>query len=164
MKRTKFSPNGIDDYINLLRERAWSFHKTTGLEYGELLSEAYIAYHNALQRYRRRRGAFSTLLYYTITSHLKNFHAKKYSFIPRSDKKVEDLLDSTQETFSWFQHKDTAFQKVVEIAQLYSVDRYKDPTRIIQQVLQEQEKWSAEYVTETLEKMKRFLESQIIFV
>ena len=39
----------MEKYINLLRKIAWSFHKTTGLEWDNLFSETIQAYYKAME-------------------------------------------------------------------------------------------------------------------
>ncbi len=59
--------------INLIRKIAWSFHKTTGLDWDDLFQEAALAYCRAMKTYDPKRGAISTYMWWSITSHLKNY-------------------------------------------------------------------------------------------
>ena len=59
--------------INLIRKIAWSFHHTTGVEWGDLFQEAALAYCEALERYDPERGKITTYMWWCITSHLKNY-------------------------------------------------------------------------------------------
>ena len=63
--------------INLIRKIAWSFHFTTGLEWDDLFQEAALAYLVALKYYDPDRGALSTHMWCSITSHIKNYLKKQ---------------------------------------------------------------------------------------
>lgn len=51
-----------EDYLNLMRKIAWSFHRTTGLPFEDLLSASYECFIYAKNTYQPDRGAFSTHL------------------------------------------------------------------------------------------------------
>ena len=59
--------------INLLRKLAWSFHKTTGLDWDDLFQEAALAYFEGLQTYDPDRGAISTHIWLIVTSRLRDY-------------------------------------------------------------------------------------------
>jgi DNA-directed RNA polymerase specialized sigma subunit len=59
--------------LNLIRQRAWSFHKSTGIDWEELFSEACLAYSEALFNYDSKRGRITTYVYHCINSHLINY-------------------------------------------------------------------------------------------
>lgn len=64
---------------NLVRRIAKSFHITTGLEYEELLSEAWVAYVEAIQTYRPEMSAMTTWIYRNVSQRLINFCSKEHS-------------------------------------------------------------------------------------
>ena len=62
---------------NLIRSIAWSFHRTTGIELEELISEATIAYLEALKTYRKsKKTKLSTWAYLIMRNHLIAFYKK----------------------------------------------------------------------------------------
>jgi RNA polymerase sigma factor (sigma-70 family) len=68
--------SGIKD-INLIRAMAHSFHRTTGVDLEELLSEATIAYLEALRKWNPQKGGSpSTLAVYYIRGRLSHFTRK----------------------------------------------------------------------------------------
>lgn len=67
--------------INLMRKLAWSFHYSTGLNFEDLLSEAYCAYYMAKKEYTPRKGKFSTWIWECIENHLINY-CKQERFSP----------------------------------------------------------------------------------
>jgi len=80
--------------INIARKIAWSFHRTTGVEFEELLSEACLAYCEAEvdPNYDPRKSAMTTFAYYKMHSHLKNYIKKQYH-----DEQVNDRAELTPE-------------------------------------------------------------------
>ena len=71
--------------VNLIRKIAWSFHKTTGLDYEDLFQEAYLAYVDALKHYNPAKSAITTYMWHCITSRLTNY-------IKQEDKHRKHLL------------------------------------------------------------------------
>ena len=58
---------------NLIRKIAWSFNRSTGIEFDDLFQEAYIAYVKAMESYNPKKGKISTHVWFCISSHLKNY-------------------------------------------------------------------------------------------
>ena len=57
--------------INLVRKIAWSFHRTTGIEFDDLFSEACIAYLQAEEQFiANGKGKKTTFLYQAMRNHL----------------------------------------------------------------------------------------------
>ncbi len=63
--------------INLLRKIAWSFHKSTGLNWDDLFSEACWLYCKALNSYNPSKGKLSTYVWWLVSSELKDY-VKRY--------------------------------------------------------------------------------------
>jgi hypothetical protein len=59
--------------INLLRKIAWSFHKTTGMDWDDLFQEAAYAYCISMEDYKPEKGALSTHVWSCILNHLRNY-------------------------------------------------------------------------------------------
>ncbi len=66
--------------VDLLRKLAWSFHKSTGLEWKDLFQEAALGYLMALDTYDPSRGAPSTHMWTCISSHLKNYVKRELAY------------------------------------------------------------------------------------
>ena len=60
-------------YLNLVRHIAWSFHKTTGIDWEELFGEASLAYCEALQSYQPKKSEESTWIFNCVENKLINF-------------------------------------------------------------------------------------------
>ena len=68
------------DNINLIRKIAWSFHRTTGIDWDELFQEAALAYLTLQDKYDPDRGEFSTYIWKSLVTHLQTYlqnHEKK---------------------------------------------------------------------------------------
>jgi DNA-directed RNA polymerase specialized sigma subunit len=76
MKRTKFPPKKKDQSIpiNLIRSIAWTFYKTTKVNWDELFSEACLAYCESIRKYDPTKGSRSTTwVFIAIKNALINF-------------------------------------------------------------------------------------------
>jgi len=62
----------MKDYLNLIRETAWSFHRTTGVNWDDLFGEACVAYCQAINAHENGT-AKSTLIFSCIRNRLANF-------------------------------------------------------------------------------------------
>jgi RNA polymerase sigma factor (sigma-70 family) len=84
------------DNINLIRKVAWSFHKSTGLEWDDLFQEAAIAYYEALESYDPSRGKISTYMWWCMISRLKNYRKEQDEYKCRKyDGEINYLEDVT---------------------------------------------------------------------
>ena len=63
--------------INLIRKIAWSFHRTTKVEWDDLFQEAALAYCEALKDYDPERGKISGYMWSVIANHLKSYLDKQ---------------------------------------------------------------------------------------
>ena len=59
--------------LNLIRKIAWNFHRSTGIDFDELLQEAAFAYIIHLPDWKPSRGRISTFMWVSITDHLKRY-------------------------------------------------------------------------------------------
>ena len=60
-------------YLNLVRHIAWSFHRTTGIDWEELFGEASLAYCEALQSYHSEKSRESTWIFHCVRNRLITF-------------------------------------------------------------------------------------------
>ena len=79
------------EHINLIRKIAWSFHKSTGIEWNELFLQASYIYCKGLQSYEPSRGKITTYLWLLITSELTTFVTK--------EQQIQEPLDSLDVVF-----------------------------------------------------------------
>jgi hypothetical protein len=75
--------------INLLRKIAWNFHKSTGLDWDDLFSEAVNAYYQVLDDYEPSKGKITTFLWIGVSNGLKNYLKKQ--------KGIEEPLTSLED-------------------------------------------------------------------
>jgi len=68
---------GKIENVNLIRKLAWSFHKTTGIEWEELFSEALLRYVLLSQEYNleenKSKGKISTFVWTSLSNYLKSY-------------------------------------------------------------------------------------------
>ena len=63
--------------LNLIRKVAWSFNKTTGIEFDELFSEASLAYVEACKSHDEKKASLSTWATRIMTQRLTHFCDKE---------------------------------------------------------------------------------------
>jgi len=80
-----------EEYLGLMRQATWSFVRTTGLPYEDLLSSAYMAFANCTKTYEKSKGAFSTYFWKTCRTHLIDYAQKTQ----RWNNQIEIRLDET---------------------------------------------------------------------
>ena len=84
------------DYEKLIKKISWSWHKTTGIEFETLESEANVAFAECQNNYNPKRSKFSTLLWHAIESRFKNLlkrnHLNRYDGI---EVELEEMALST---------------------------------------------------------------------
>jgi DNA-directed RNA polymerase specialized sigma subunit len=82
--------------IGLIKTTAYRFHKTTGLPYTDLLSEAGLAYTKAIKDYDPERGALSTLAVVYMTNHLSTYVTDE-KWRPKETPVIQEVVDETDE-------------------------------------------------------------------
>jgi hypothetical protein len=66
--------------LDLLRAVAWKFWRRSGVDFDELMSEAYFAFMRACETYKGDRGAkFSTWCQYKTSMHLTTYLTKRFN-------------------------------------------------------------------------------------
>lgn len=90
-----------EENINLLRKIAWSFHKSTGLEWDDLFSEACWLYCKALKSYTPERGKLSSYAWMLVSSELKDY-VKKIYLNKEPLCFIEDLKGDYSISYSYF--------------------------------------------------------------
>jgi RNA polymerase sigma factor (sigma-70 family) len=88
--------------INLIRKIAWSFSKSTGLEFDDLFQEAAYAYYKALAGYSEDKGRISTYMWCRITNHLNDYLKEQEDFKCRRQqvKSHREALEAKRKIFS----------------------------------------------------------------
>jgi len=66
----------LKDYDNMVYQMALSFHRTTGIDLDELVSEALLAFVESSKTYDENKAAFSTHLWRNIKNRLVNLSNK----------------------------------------------------------------------------------------
>jgi len=75
--------------LNLIRKIAWSFHRSTGIDWDDLFQEAVLAYLEAERTHKPDRGKMTTHAWTCITNRLKNYIKEQEDY--KSRKHGEEL-------------------------------------------------------------------------
>lgn len=85
---------GKIENVNLIRKIAWSFHKTTGIEWEELFSEALFKYVLLLKEYdieeNASKGKISTYIWTAVSNSLKSY-IEQYGKIHQPLEHLDDV-------------------------------------------------------------------------
>jgi len=84
MRRTKYTPSQLfkEEHLNLIRKIAWSFHRTTGLDFEELFHEACYHYCRGCNQFQEGQGEkLTTYVFPVIQSGLIDFIAKEREWV-----------------------------------------------------------------------------------
>lgn len=91
--------------VNLIRKIAWSFHKTTGIEWEELFAEALLQYVELLKNNNLEentdKGKISTFIWTSICNRLKNY-IKRYGRVNQPLKYSENMDENCYEPVTPF--------------------------------------------------------------
>lgn len=143
--------------VNLVRSIAWSFHRSTGIEWKELFSEATAAYYQGLKFHQERhgldlhdpkKGGPTTWIYQWVRAELINFCKREQRF--KNPQGIDDWFttsssDEFSEIFTTPEHLSKDTREIVEMV-LQDPIRYALPPRKalgkIRQDLREMKRWS----------------------
>lgn len=109
-------------HLNLIRKIAWSFHRTTGLEWDELFAEASYAYCCAIRAYDEDKGNLIKWLSGFLNKHLISFVEKEMrdKFLSLD----ESWIDRPYNPTPFFEIFDAMTKDVQEIATMVLLDPY----------------------------------------
>ena len=82
--------------LNIVRKVVWSYTRSTGMDFDELCSEAYLAYLEAAPSYDPARGKKSTFIWNVVRNHINNLLKAKKE-IPIDKEAMETLLEGREE-------------------------------------------------------------------
>ena len=78
--------------LNIVRKVVWSYARSTGLDFDELFSEAYLAYLEAAPSYDPARGKKSTFIWNVVRNHINSLLKLKTKKEVPMDKEAIDML------------------------------------------------------------------------
>ena len=103
-------------HLHLIQKMVWSFHKTTGLDWEELYSEATLQFLEAIQTYNPEKGKLSTWVTTRIRTRLITFCKKQNALSSRLEAgKVIPQIHS-ENSFDILQS--TAFHEMMDSSDL----------------------------------------------
>ena len=80
-------------YEKLLYSRAWSWHRTTNIPVEELISEAKVAFFDALEAFNDKMSSLSSWLFKIINNKLANFCRRYHEISPLAEEpQLEELI------------------------------------------------------------------------
>jgi len=82
--------------LNIVRKVVWSYARSTGLDFDELCSEAYLAYLEAVPSYDPTKGKKSTFIWNVVRNHINSLLKAKKE-IPVDKEAMETLLEAKEE-------------------------------------------------------------------
>ncbi len=82
--------------LNIVRKVVWSYVRSTGLDFEELCSEAYLAYLEAAPSYDPARGKKSTFIWNVVRNHINNLLKMKKE-VPMDKEAIDMLIEERDE-------------------------------------------------------------------
>ena len=82
--------------LNIVRKVVWSHVRSTGLDFDELCSEAYLAYLEAAPSYDPARGKKSTFIWNVVRNHINNLLKMKKE-VPMDKEAIDMLIEERDE-------------------------------------------------------------------
>lgn len=82
--------------LNIVRKVVWSYTRTTGLDFDELCSEAYLAYLEAAPSYDPSRGKKTTFVWNVVRNHINNLLKTKKE-VPVDKEAIDMLIEERDE-------------------------------------------------------------------
>jgi len=67
-KKIKF-----EDYVNMVRKRAWYYSRIYKMDYDEVESQGFLIYCMSLKTYESKKASFSTFLYRNLSGRLRDY-------------------------------------------------------------------------------------------
>ena len=82
MKRTKpiTPPHKVEDYLDMIRSLAWSFHRNSKIEYNDLFSEGCLRYCETSKQYDPEKGKFGTYIYRAVANRMIDYVKQEQKF------------------------------------------------------------------------------------
>jgi len=111
----------LQNELNLLRHLAWSFHRTTGIEYDELFSQATLTYCELIsgnlcgaEEHDPTISKHTTYVYHIIRNHLIWWCDYQFRRMP-VDVDIDYLPVTTVPVYEYFSNMDPDVKKAFEI-------------------------------------------------
>ncbi len=82
--------------LNIVRKVVWSYARSTGMDFDELCSEAYLAYLEAAPSYDPSRGKKTTFVWNVVRNHINNLLKMKKE-IPVDKEAIDMLIEERYE-------------------------------------------------------------------
>jgi len=63
----------FDDYVNMVRSRAWFYSRKYEMEYSDVEAQGFLIYCISLQDYKSKKASFSTFLFRNLNGRLRDY-------------------------------------------------------------------------------------------
>jgi DNA-directed RNA polymerase specialized sigma subunit len=145
------------EHINLLRKIAWSFHKSTGLEWDELFQESYLAYRYALEHYDPNKGVpISSFIWTHISNQLRTYYQNEKKVISPLVG-IEKLYNKEYNPTNFLESLSEDTKKVAELILIapkkYVQEKPKDARKKVKKIMLNRG-WSQERISYSLNELK----------
>lgn len=159
----------MEKYLSLLRKIAWSFHKTTGLNWDDLFSEAIEGYFHAMEHYDPKKSRITTFVTIYVTNSLLNYIKKQKEIndpITSIDAEEFYFLPSNEPSPFWeLLTKDA--QKIADLICKYSqyfvcLNSEQAEQRVIQLMTHPKLGWTMKRTLAGLKELKQACGSSIV--
>lgn len=152
----------MEKYINLLRKIAWSFHKTTGLDWDDLFSETIEFYFQAMEHYDPKKAGITTFVSMYVTNGLLNYIKKQKEINePLTSIDAEDFYYiPTHNPIPFWESLTKDAQKIAELICKYSqyfvcLNSDQAEQRVIQLMTHSKVGWTEERTLTGLKDLKQ---------
>jgi len=162
------------NYLNLVRKIAWSFHRTTGVDWRELFSEGCEAYYRVLHSHDFDKSKEMTWVYNCVTNQIINFLKEEDKYKNKEIREVDfDWLHPVIDTPDYFPEEcDLSFDdydlskdvKVILRMVFKNIPRYSKKAALsqIRKDLREIREWSHPRINTSMKALRNELKLNIV--
>lgn len=142
--------------ISLIRKIAWSFHKSTGLDWDDLFQESYLAYRYALDHYNPESNVkISAFIWIHVRNQLNSYYQKEQQFLNPLKKAYRRDQKANENLSAWIPSNDCYNQCNFELECLSA-----DAQKIADIVLNTAKKFIKLSLPQTRERLTNILTNQ----
>lgn len=141
--------------LKLLMRICWNFSRTTKLEFRELLSEAYIAYYEAMKKYNKNLALPSTFIWKCVTNHLIDFYKKelKHKYIDILEYKNEIKTFQNDYFYELTREQLIILEILLKMSKKFVTLPSEEAIKKIERILQNQG-WNKIKIQKTIKQLK----------
>lgn len=157
--------------INLIRSIAWSYHKTTGLPYEDLYSEASLGYCEALNKYKPTHNCkLTSYAYRLMKNKLTNFVNKEMRYVvglpeieisQQHEKSFSDIIEDWPEDCQLMvhmiiKHENQFFNHTPNFKRKYITGR-NHPRKRVYHFFKSYQRWKPQRISKCMDQISTIL-------